>query len=372
MKKSKSYITALICTILLLSVFLLGGCGNSATETPAAEYIVSYQSTDSQVFSSTADVVEAVADTVVEISTESSATQGGQQYIVSGAGSGVVVGSNEDVYYIVTNHHVIDGANDITVKTRSGDTYNAVLIAADDSEDIAVITVETESALDVAVWGDSDDLRAGEDLIAIGNPLGSLGGTVTKGILSATGRSIVVGDFAMTLLQTDTAINPGNSGGGLFNMRGQLVGIVNAKATDEEIEGICFAIPANTARSAYDNLVRYGYIPGRATLGISVAQGSVSSGGINAQAEQIVYVTSETTGDGTTFRQYDRIGTINGKTISTVPEYNTALSEISPNESVTIEVYRGTVTQGWYGNSISFETESTTFTVTALQYGTQA
>lgn len=269
----------------------------------------------------------------------------------------MVVGSNEDVYYIVTNHHVIDGANDITVKTRSGDTYNAVLIAADDSEDIAVITVETESALDVAVWGDSDDLRAGEDLIAIGNPLGSLGGTVTKGILSATGRSIVVGDF---------------SGGGLFNMRGQLVGIVNAKATDEEIEGICFAIPANTARSAYDNLVRYGYIPGRATLGISVAQGSVSSGGINAQAEQIVYVTSETTGDGTTFRQYDRIGTINGKTISTVPEYNTALSEISPNESVTIEVYRGTVTQGWYGNSISFETESTTFTVTALQYGTQA
>lgn len=346
------------------------GCANNNSENDSGDgNVVSYVSVNSSVYSSTAEAVEAVADTVVEIRTESVATQWGMQYIVSGAGSGVIVGQDNDLYYIVTNNHVIDGANDITVSTRAGTVYEATLVATDDSTDIAVVTVTSETELQIAVWGNSDDLKIGEDLIAIGNPLGSLGGTVTKGILSAKGRSISVGDYAMTLLQTDTAINPGNSGGGLFNMKGELIGVVNAKTTDEEIEGICFAIPANTARAVYGDLINYGYINGRATLNLTLAQGSISGGGINAQPQSIVYVTDAGNAAEGTFKQYDRIYSINGKTVSTILEYNTAMSQIKAGDNVQVEVYRGQLVQNWLSSSITFDQELTSFTVQAAQYG---
>ena len=220
------------------------------------------------------------------------------------------------------------------------------------------------------MWGNSDDLQIGEDLLAIGNPLGSLGGTVTKGILSATGRTIEVGNYAMTLLQTDTAINPGNSGGGLFNMRGELIGVVNAKTTDEEIEGICFAIPANTARSVYGSLVEHGYLVGRATFDITVANATVSTGGLNTQSQSIVYVTDVGAVAEGTFLKYDRIYSVGGVKVSSVLELNKALSKIAVGDTVKIQVYRGTLSQSvWGGSSISFSSELTEFNVTAAQYG---
>ncbi|MCM1368090.1 MAG: trypsin-like peptidase domain-containing protein [Roseburia sp.] len=351
-----------------ISVFSVLSVGCSKTEDPTTQTVVSYVSTDSRVQSSTADVVADVADTVVEISTETVKTQWGAQYIVSGAGSGVIIGKSGSLYYIVTNNHVIAGANDINVFTRGGVEYSASLVATDDSADIAVITVSTSDTLKIATWGNSDSLSIGEDLIAIGNPLGSLGGTVTKGILSATGRTITVGDFAMTLLQTDTAINPGNSGGGLFNMRGELIGVVNAKTSDEEIEGICFAIPSNTAKDVCDDLMRLGYLEGRATLPITVVEGALSSG-MNTQAQTIVYVTDATGAASNTFKQYDRIYKINGEQISSIVEYNAALAKLSPGESVAVQVFRGSKSQSMWGNNITFASDVTEFTVTALQYG---
>ncbi len=361
---------AAACVGVAAFAFAVTGCNNGdRSETAQPNNVVSYVSVDSEVYSTTADVVDAVADTVVEISTESVKTQWGMQYIVSGAGSGVIVGKSDSAYYIVTNNHVIDGAKDITVRTRGGAEYGAALVATDDSADIAVITVTTDSELKTAVWGNSDELRIGEDLIAIGNPLGSLGGTVTKGILSAAGRTITVGNYAMTLLQTDTAINPGNSGGGLFNMRGQLIGIVNAKTTDEEIEGICFAIPGNTAKSVYADLVEYGYIKGRATLGLTLKEGTLSSGGINSQSQTIVYVEDAPNAAPGTFEKYDRIYKINGVSISSIKDYNTALAAVTAGDTVNVEVYRGSVTQSVWGSGITFESETTAFTVTAAQYG---
>ncbi len=345
-----------------------GGRASVPSE-PELKGIVSYRSAESEVYSSTAEVVAAVADSVVEIRTESVVTQWGMQYTVSGAGSGVIVGQTDGLYYIITNNHVIDGAKQITVTRRSGEIHNASLVATDDSADIAVVTVQSDTELPVAVWGNSDELKIGEDLIAIGNPLGSLGGTVTKGILSATGRTISVGNYAMTLLQTDTAINPGNSGGGLFNMRGELIGVVNAKTTDEEIEGICFAIPGNSAQKVYADLVQYGYIEGRATLNLKLAEGTLSGNGINTQSQTIVYVTDAPNAAENTFRQYDRIVSVNGTAISSILSYNVALAKIKPGDTVSVKVYRGTVTQGWMNNSISFASEITSFTVTAAQYG---
>ena len=345
------------------AIYLAEG-GNTQTNN-----IVTYVSQDSTTYSSAAEVVAAVADSVVEISTEAVTTQWGMQYVVSGAGSGVIVGQSDDLYYIITNDHVIEDATDITVRLRDGEEFGAELVAADDAADIAVVTISSSEQLTLAQWGDSDDLQIGEDLLAIGNPLGSLGGTVTKGILSATERTIIVNDYKMTLLQTDTAINPGNSGGGLFNMRGQLIGVVNAKTSDEEVEGICFAIPANDARATFDDLVTYGYVQGRAHFDIEIAEGSISSG-IGGAAQTITYVTA--VGDDVpegTFMKYDRIYKINGATISSLADYNAAIADISAGEEVTVEVFRGSVSQGIFGNSISFAEESTAFTVTAAQYG---
>lgn len=350
------------------------GCSNGTSSSTSWENpvenktVISYEATETAVFSSTAEVVKEVADSVVEISTESVTTQWGRQYIVSGAGSGVIVGKSSDAsaYLIVTNNHVIDGANEITVRTRAGVSYEGSLIVTDDSQDIAVVSIVTNDELKIAVWGNSDELQIGEDLIAIGNPLGSLGGTVTKGILSATGRTIQISNYEMTLLQTDTAINPGNSGGGLFNMRGQLIGVVNAKTTDEEIEGICFAIPGNIAKSVYTDLVTKGYVEGRASFNIVISSGSISS---MSGSTTIVYISGITEKADSNFKQYDRIYKINGEEITTLLSYNCALAKLTPGQQVEVQVYRGHVSQSYWGGGISFDNTVTTFTITVAQYG---
>ena len=396
MKKStRTYLTMLV-VVLLIVALALSACdaalpnndnANAGTQTdngatPAdtqttsgesadatqTKTVVTYVSTDSTVLSSTAEVVKQVADPVVEISTETATTQWGRQYIVSGAGSGVIVGKENNAYYIITNHHVISGANEITVRTRAGQSYAGQLLASDDSADLAVVTIQSDAELAIATMGDSDDLQIGEDLIAIGNPLGNLGGTVTKGILSATQRSIQINDYEMTLLQTDTAINPGNSGGGLFNMAGHLIGVVNAKTSDEEIEGICFAIPINIAKKVYADLVQYGYIVGRATFNLAVAEATISSTALGSY-RNIVYVTALGEDAADNFALYDRISKINGVEITSILDLNIALAQVEAGDTVTVEVYRGEVVQSRWSSSISFASEPTTFTTTALQYG---
>ena len=388
-KSSKISIATLVVVLIIIVAIAAGGCvqantsanttanttqntqtipQNSSTQITDAGAVISYISTDSKVYSSTAEVVAAVADTVVEISTETVTTQWGRQYIVSGAGSGVIVGLADNVYYIITNNHVISGASEITVRTRAGVSYTGTLVATDDSTDIAVVTIVSDTDLSIATLGNSDDLQIGEDLIAIGNPLGNLGGTVTKGILSATGRTIQVNNYAMTLLQTDTSINPGNSGGGLFNMKGELIGVVNAKKSDEEIEGICFAIPVNIAKRVYDSLVEYGYLVGRASFNVNVAEGTLSYG-MMSSSKTIVYVTSLGENASANFQQYDMIYKINGMEITSLLDFNVALSKVNVGDEVTVEVYRGSVSQSYWSSGINFESESTTFKTTAKQYG---
>jgi serine protease Do len=393
MKRTSKLHIALIIVLLIAIAVMACGCNQSgtasgtnatsqttqdaeSTQTPAKQNgmtkgspVVSYISTDSKVYSSTAEIVNDVADTVVEISTETVTTQWGRQYILSGAGSGVIVGIADNTYYVITNNHVISGASEITVRTRAGVSYTGTLVATDDSTDIAVVTIQSDTALSIARLGNSDSLQIGEDLIAIGNPLGNLGGTVTKGILSATGRSIQINNYAMTLLQTDTAINPGNSGGGLFNMRGDLIGIVNAKSSDEEIEGICFAIPINIAKKVYDDLVEYGYIRGRSTFNIEVAEGTISYGMMGMQAKSIVYIASLGDNASNGFKQYDMIYKVNGVEISSILDYNIAMSQIAVGAEVEVEVYRGSISSSYWSSGINFDNEPTTFTTTAKQYG---
>ena len=173
----------------------------------------------------------------------------------------------------------------------------------------------------------------------------------------------------MTLLQTDTAINPGNSGGGLFNMRGELIGVVNAKTTDEEIEGICFAIPINNAKKVFNDLLEYGYILGRSTFNIEVAEGAISSKMMSSQTRTIVYITAINDNSAEGFCQYDMIYKINGVEITSLLDYNVALSKVNAGEEVEIEVYRGSVSQSFWSSGISFADEVTTFKTKTLQYG---
>ena len=220
------------------------------------------------------DVVEAAAKTVVEIQVENTSTTYGMfggTYTSQAAGSGVIL--SEDGY-IITNNHVIEGANKVTVTTYDGTVYSAEIIGSDARTDIGVIKVSA-SGLNAAVLGDSDAIRVGDTALVIGNPLGTLGGTVTSGIISATDREMTINNQAMNLIQTDAAINNGNSGGGLFNANGYLIGIVNAKdsgmtSSGSIIEGLGFAIPINTAISVANDLMDNGLVNDRPTIGIAI------------------------------------------------------------------------------------------------------
>ncbi len=211
----------------------------------------------------------AVKDSVVEITATIVSNRG---TISAGAGSGVIIHKDG---IIVTNNHVIEGCDKIYVRLSNGDTYEAALRGTDEDGDIAVlkITPQESKPLTVAKLGSSKSLLLGEEVIAIGNPLGELGGTVTNGIISATEREVSVDGVKMKLLQTNAAINSGNSGGGLFNMAGELIGVVNAKYSASGVEGLGFAIPIDTAyEKSIKDLLQVGYVRGVPDLGVSLVE----------------------------------------------------------------------------------------------------
>ncbi len=227
---------------------------------------MSVQQTDK----STNEIVNEVADSVVEIKVEimqSNPFYG--QSVAEGAGSGVII--SEDGY-ILTNNHVIDGASNITVTLRSGDSYEAQLIGTDPDVDIALVKIEA-SGLSAATIGDSSQIKPGDKSVIIGNPLGTLGGSVTEGIVSAVDRTLEIDGKTMHLMQTDAAVNPGNSGGGMFNGQGELAGIVVAKTSDSTIDNIGFVIPINNALDILGDLKQYGYVRGKASTGMAFSEG---------------------------------------------------------------------------------------------------
>lgn len=198
------------------------------------------------------DVANQASQSVVEIRTESVVRDSYfGNYTSEGAGSGIIIKENG---YILTNYHVIDGARKIYVTLPNGKQYPATLVGGSERDDLAVLKIDADN-LSAASFGDSDDLVVGERVLAIGNPLGELGGSVTEGIISSKSRDIQVEGTTLELLQTDAAINPGNSGGGLFNMSGELIGVVNAKKGGTNIEGLGFAIPSNRAKEIAEKII---------------------------------------------------------------------------------------------------------------------
>lgn len=344
-------LTAIIACCLVLSIGCgIGGAYLIARTNPSS---VIYQdtskivSTGSQDSSTIKSVVEQCANSVVEIQTES-VTNGSnpfQQYVSSGAGSGVILTQDG---YIVTNHHVIEDANSITVRTRSGDEYNASLVGSDEQSDLAVLKIDA-TGLAPAVLGDSTTLEVGDLAIAIGNPLGELGGSVTSGIISALDREMTIDGQTMTLLQTDAAVNPGNSGGGLFNANGDLIGIVNAKSSGENVEGIGFAIPISTATDIIDELIANGEVTSRPTLGVSLYnvedEMTASQLGVDSTGVYIVQIVDGGAADNAGLRSGDRIVSVDGSEVSSASDVRAALNKHKIGESISITVERNGQTQ---------------------------
>lgn len=349
MKKKSGY--SVLSAVLIVCSFAMAIAGgfafgasygkSSSTGVSVAEIPTVNTSLSAYTTYSVAGVAGKAADTVVEIVTETVKTGSFMgQYITEGAGSGVILTVDG---YIVTNNHVIDGASKITVTLRGGDQYDAKLIGTDVNTDLAVIKIDA-SGLSAATFGNSDSLVVGEPAVAIGNPLGQLGGTVTDGIISALDREIEIDGQVMTLLQTNATINPGNSGGGLFNSRAELVGIVNAKSSGSDVEGLGFAIPVNTVQSIVKDIIEYGYVRGRVSTGMSYIDVNNSASAWMYQVRYTgVYINGVTAGSNAEkagLKAGDLVISVDGTKVSTSNDIKTIVQKKSIGDEVTYVVYR--------------------------------
>ena len=295
----------------------------------------------------TEQVADLVSPSVVVITTEqvvySQWSWYGQSQVESGAGSGVIISSDG---YILTCDHVVSGASNITVTIGDKD-YPATIIGEDSTSDIAVIKIEADG-LTPAIVGDSDKLAVGDNVLAVGNPLGELGGTVTSGIVSALNRSVSIQSSSavntMSLIQMDASVSPGNSGGGLFNMNGELVGIVNAKSSSSDAEGLGFAIPINDAIKVAQDLLENGYVTGRPYMGITYlavtdAQ-TAAQLGVNAYGIYVVDVVSGGPADQAGLKAGDRIISIDNTEVAQKTDLGTLMQEHSAGDTLSITIAR--------------------------------
>lgn len=347
----KKVLAGVLALVLVAAVSFGGGFAGYLVASKNGGQTVMYQAASGGSATSTSstggslsDVASAVTPSVVVVTTEQIVTDnyfwGGQQ-VLSGAGSGVILTTDG---YIVTNYHVVEGAQQITVTLHDDSTYTATVVGSDQQSDIALLKIDA-TGLTPAVLGDSDSVQVGEVVIAVGNPMGTLGGTVTDGIVSALNRDISVEGNEMTLMQTSAAISPGNSGGGLFNTNGELIGIVNAKYSDEDAEGLGFAIPVNTMKTVVQDLLENGYVTGRPALGITVITvGDVQTAMQYGVSSLGVYVNSVDEGSGAEaagMKAGDRIVSIGTQLVESTDDVTNALKAYNVGDVVEVQVDRG-------------------------------
>ena len=283
-------------------------------------------------------VVEKAFDTIVEIRTTVITQSFFGQSEGEMRGSGVII--SEDGY-IVTNYHVIENASNLKIISSTGDEYDATIIGSDQRSDIAIIKINAKG-LKYASLADSDKLKLGQEVIAIGNPLGE-GLTCCNGIVSALAKEIVIDNNPMTLIQTNAAVNAGNSGGGLFNMNGDLIGVVNAKSSasyydEASVEGMGYAIPSNTVAKIMDDLMKYGYVKQRATLGVTVYNVAYTYGNKKGLLVESVLENSAASDAG--IKNGDLIIKIDDKETESYADMSKILLNHEVGDKVTVTVIR--------------------------------
>ncbi|WP_281658502.1 trypsin-like peptidase domain-containing protein [Halobacillus sp. Cin3] len=304
---------------------------------------------------STADVAERASEAivgVVNLTNQQTPFASAEEVTEAGTGSGVIYKVEDDAAYIVTNNHVIEGASEVDISLFDGETTSAEVIGADALTDIAVLKIEGSYSIEPLAFGDSDSVRAGEGVLAIGNPLGlDLSRTVTQGIVSAVDRTISVttsaGEWDLDVIQTDAAISPGNSGGALINASGELIGINSLKMADADAEGLGFAIPSNDVETLITDMSEDGQVD-RSYLGVGVV-------GVNEAPAQYRTSLPEGTEEGVIVASVDEtsaaakaglqvedvLTSIDGVAISDSTDLRKYLyTETSADDTVVVEFYR--------------------------------
>ncbi len=289
-----------------------------------------------------AQVYAANVNSTVGITTSVTTNYFGYQTTSAASGSGFIVTDNG---YIVTNYHVVEGSDSITVSLYNGDTYDAALIGYDESNDLAVLKIEAGELAPV-ILGNSDNLNVGDSVVAIGNPLGELTFSLTSGSISAKDREVTMSSsLTMNLLQTDCAINSGNSGGALFNMYGEVIGITNAKyssssSSEASIDNIGFAIPINDIRSIVESIIEKGYYS-KPYLGVGVVDVSreYQIYGL-PQGAAIQTITEGGPAEAAGLQVGDIITAFNGTEITSRTELTTLIGRCKIGDTIHLTVYR--------------------------------
>lgn len=266
----------------------------------------------------------------------------GQQTTSAASGSGFILTADG---YIVTNYHVIQNANSVTVSTYGGASYNAKIVGYDEGNDLAVLKIEA-TGLSPVVLGSSEKLNVGDTVLAIGNPLGELTFSLTTGVVSALNREVTFsGGTVMDLLQTDCAINSGNSGGALFNLYGEVVGITNAKysgssSTGASIDNIAFAIPIDSVRAIVESIIEKGYYA-KPVIGVSVTDVDENSRQLGIPAGAWVKeVTAGGAAEAAGIQANDVITAINGVEITGVSDLKRVMAKASAGDELSLVVWR--------------------------------
>ncbi len=256
------------------------------------------------------------------------------------SGSGLIVTQDG---YIVTNNHVVQNTNGLTVSLSDGRTFPATVIGTDPATDLAVIKIDA-TGLPIGVFGDSDSLRPGQLAVAIGNPLGlEFKRAVTQGVISGLDRVLTVGDYSMRLIQTDAVINPGNSGGPLVNAQGEVVGLNSVKINAEAVEGMNFAIPSNQVKRIANEIMATGKVR-RAMAGVRLVDKETAIAyNLDLNIDKGLYVHEAIPGGAAAkagLKQGDIIIAMNGIDMDKVSRFQALLSEMSPGDSVELEILR--------------------------------
>ncbi|REB07962.1 PDZ domain-containing protein [Sporosarcina sp. BI001-red] len=328
----------------------LQAASHSETTTP-----YNVQATGSSPQTSLSDMVADASKAIVGVDNYQSSGNrfaGSSESQKVGTGSGVVFKTEGTDAYIITNNHVIENAGKIGITTASGEETDAVLVGTDPLTDLAVLKMDKKYAEGTLSFGDSAKLRAGDAVVAIGNPLGlDFSGTVTQGIVSAPTRSIDVdtsaGKWEMDVIQTDAAINPGNSGGALLNTAGELIGINSLKIAQNGVEGIGFAIPSNDVQPLAEKLMKGGKIT-RPYIGVGLVDladvpemyiqdipDSVKGGVMVGNVDQ------NSPGGKAGFKEEDVITEVNGKAIDSSTALRKVLyTDLKVGDKAKFTIYR--------------------------------
>ena len=363
-----SSFTGVLAGALLAGVVLPGFTDadvSTESATESVELVSGVQNASNIVTTDVTETVEKTSPAVVGVTNMQTAQQNPfmpateAEAQEAGTGSGVIYKKQDGYAYIVTNNHVVEGAEDVKITLSDGTELDAEVLGTDVWTDLAVLKVAGDSISTVAEFGDSSVLNAGEPVIAIGNPLGlQFSGSVTTGVISGTERSIPIDinqdgkeDWESEVLQTDAAINPGNSGGALINSQGQVIGINSMKIAQDAVEGIGLAIPINAAVPVIEDLETKGAVE-RPSIGVSIldltevpAQSRDSQLNLPADVETGIIVQSVSPGSGAAaagLQELDVIVEMNGEAVGSVLELRQHLyNKTEVGDTLRVKVYRG-------------------------------